>query len=163
MVDHIADRLAILDSLRRELVGPDPRGEELDCSQPVTFATADKSYGPWRQRESGEEILQRDPPVKRYGIGVLYPAQTLDQDDSGLDAILTQAATVSSESVDLPPDDPLTPEGRKDLDDIQQRGGAPSSETETEELDLSSANSYRPSSVAVSFLASVTGRHISDR
>jgi hypothetical protein len=156
MVDHIADRLVILDSLRRELVGPDPRGEELDCSQPVSFATADKSYGPWRQRESGEEILQRDPPVKRYGIGVLYPAQTLDQDDSGLDAILTQATTVSSESVDLPPDDPLTPEGRKDLDDIQQRGGAPPSETETEELDLSSANSYRPSSVAVSFLASVT-------
>ena len=33
MVDHIADRLAILDSLRRELVGPDPRGEELDCTQ----------------------------------------------------------------------------------------------------------------------------------
>jgi hypothetical protein len=161
MVDHIADRAVILDSLRRELVGPDARGEELDCTQSVAFATLENSFGPWRQKGNGEEILQRDPPVKRYGIGVLYPAQTLDQDDSGLDAIVTQTAAAPSEIAELPPDDPLTPEGRKDLADIQQRGGLPSSEIETEELDLSSANSYRPSSIAVSFLAEVTdGTHL---
>ncbi|QNI30834.1 helicase [Alloacidobacterium dinghuense] len=155
MVNHIADRALLLDSLRRELVGPDPRGEELDCTQPVSFAALDKSYGPWRQKENGEEVLQRDPPTKRYGIGVLYPAQTLDQDDSGVDALLTQPAVVLPDALDPPQDDPLTAQARRDLEDIQHRTERSSAEPETEDLDLSSANSYRPSSVAVSFLASV--------
>lgn len=161
MVDHIADRAVLLDSLRRELVGPDARGEELDCTQPVTFATLPMSYGPWRQKGNGQEILQRDPPTKRYGIGVLYPAQTLDQDDSGVDILLTQKPASPSDGVELPPDDPLTAEARKDLEEIQQRGGSSSSEVETDDLDLSSANSYRPSSIAVSFLALVPeGAHL---
>src|SRR5208282_1843354 len=113
MVDHIADRSVLLDSLRRELVGPDARGEELDCTQPVTFPTLEKSYGPWRQKGNGEEILQRDPPMKRYGIGVLYPAQTLDQDDSGLDTLLTQTPAVPSDGGELSPDDLLTAQARK--------------------------------------------------
>ncbi len=156
MIDHIANRALLLDSLRGELVGPDPRGEELDCTQPVTFPAVKNSYGPWRQKGNGEEILQRDPPSKRYGIGVLYPAQTLDQDDSGVDALLTQSPAVPVDALELPPDDPLTAEARKDLEGIQQRTAARSyGEPETEDLDLSSANSYRPSSIAVSFLALV--------
>jgi hypothetical protein len=161
MIDHIADRTLLLDSLRRELVGPDPRGEDLECTQPVTFAAMDNSYGPWRQKGTGEEILQRDPPTKRYGIGVLYPAQTLDQDDSGVDALVTQTPAVPSEGLALSPDDPLTTEARKDLEDIQHRAARSSAEPESEELDLSSANSYRPSSMAVSFLALVPeGAHL---
>jgi hypothetical protein len=155
MIDHIADRALLLDSLRRELVGPDPRGKELDCKQSVTFETVDKSYGPWHQNENGEEVLQRDPPSKRYGIGVLYPAQTLDQDDAGVDALVTQSPEVPSDSVELPQDDLLTAQARKDLEDIQHRSSRSSAEPESEDLDLSSANSYRPSSIAVSFLASV--------
>ena len=155
MVDHIADRALLLDSLRRELVGPDPRGKELDCKRPVTFETVDKSYGPWHQNENGEEVLQRDPPTKRYGIGVLYPAQTLDQDDSGVDALVTQPPADPSDAVELPQDDLLTAQARKDLEDIQHRSARSSAEPESEDLDLSSANSYRPSSIAVSFLALV--------
>jgi hypothetical protein len=161
MIDHVANRALLLDSLRRELVGPDPRGEEIDCTQSVTFAASVESYGPWRQKGNGEEVLQRDPPTKRYGIGVLYPTETLDQDDSGLDALLTQPPSAPSDSLELPQDDPLTAEARKDISNIQQRGERFSVEPETEDLDLSSANSYRPSSIAVSFLAVVPeGAHL---
>src|SRR5215469_8124161 len=127
MVDHIADRVGLLGSLRRELVGPDPRGEELDCTQLVMFETAEKSYGPWRQKGSGEEILQRDPPTKRYGIGVLYPAETFDQDESGVDALVTQPPAVPEDAVKPAPDDLLTAEARKDLEDIQHRSARSSS------------------------------------
>ncbi len=156
MTDHIANRGIILASIRRELVGPDPRGADLDCSQPVSFPSLDKSFGPWREKATGEEILQRDPPTKRYGVGVLYPTQTLDQDDSGTDALLTQASSVTAdEAVSAALEDVLSAEARKDLEEIQQRGARASGERETEDLDLSSANSYRPSTAAISFLALV--------
>lgn len=159
MVDHIANRTVLLDSLRRELVGPDPRGEELDCDQAITFADTESSYGPWKQKGAGEEILQRDPPSKRYGIGVLYPTQTMDQDDSGLDVLVTQEAAQPEDIARDSKDDPLTSEARKDLERIQervqQRKASSAQENESDDLDLSSANSYRPSSMAVSFLAEV--------
>src|ERR1700681_1099541 len=110
MANHIANRITLIDSLRRELVGPDPRGEELDCSQPVTFESSEKSFGPWRQKSNGDEILQRDPPTKRYGIGVLYPAQTLDQDEAGADALVTQAAVATAEEAPSSNDDLLSAE-----------------------------------------------------
>ena len=77
---HFNNRQAILKSLKQELVGPSPAGNELDCSQPVTFEKVSESYGPWRQKDSGEEVIQRDSPTKRYGIGVLYPLGTLVDD-----------------------------------------------------------------------------------
>ena len=83
MVDHIADRDLILNSLKEELVGPAPAGEELDCTQPVRFDDMDQSYRCYRQKGSGEEILQRDSPTKRYGIGVLYPFGTMAGDTAG--------------------------------------------------------------------------------
>ena len=154
MADHIANRITLVESLRRDLFGPDPRGEELDCSQPVTFPASEKSFGPWRQKSNGDEILQRDPPTKRYGIGVLYPAQTLDQDDAGADALVTQTVAAPEEPT-ASTDDLLSPEARKDLENIQERSTKSPVEPETEDLDLSSANSYRPSSMGVSFLSRV--------
>ena len=155
MADHIVNRITIIDSLRRELFGPDPRGEELDCLQPLTFPLAEKSFGPWRQKSNQDEILQRDPPTKRYGVGVLYPAQTLDQDGAGADALVTQAPAVGPEEATSENDDLLSPEVRKDLEAIQERSTKSPAEPDTEDLDLSSANSYRPSSIGVSFLARV--------
>ena len=76
MSDHVRNRDFILRSLRAELVGPSPAGDEIDVTGEVSFENAKSSYGPWRQKSSGEEILQRDPPVKRYGVGVLYPLGT---------------------------------------------------------------------------------------
>jgi hypothetical protein len=103
----------------------------------------EKSYGPWKQKETGEEILQRDPPSKRYGIGVLYPTQTRDQDESGLDASVTQVSTEAEDSVATSNDDLLTTEARKDLEQIQervqQRKGPATPEDDTDDLDLSVA------------------------
>ena len=74
MTDHIEGREQIIDALRQELVGPSPAGAPLDVSHPIVFDTAKDSYGPWAEAGTGQEILQRDAPTKRYGIGVLYPA-----------------------------------------------------------------------------------------
>ncbi len=61
---HIANREIVIRALREELVGPSPQGEQIDCRGEVAFTETQQSYGPWTQLESGEEILQRDPPTK---------------------------------------------------------------------------------------------------
>jgi hypothetical protein len=65
MVDHIANRDAVLQAIRRELVGPHPLGEEIDCVAAIQLDDTESAYRPYRQRNTGEEILQRDSPTKR--------------------------------------------------------------------------------------------------
>ena len=158
MPSNIENRDLIVSELRRELVGPDPRGHDLDCTQSITFSTAEESYGPWRQTETGEEILQRDPPSKRYGIGVLYPLESLAQDDAGQDVqIVKDNGADQQGGVDPGPEDEvLTQEARRNLEEIGQRAGSASSDIDADDLDLSSANTYRPSSMAVSFLGEMS-------
>ena len=76
MNQNISNREALLVALRRELFGPDPQGQSIDCSLPIVFAEQQLAYGPFRDKNTGEEILQRDRPTKRYGIGLLYPLET---------------------------------------------------------------------------------------
>src|SRR5712691_8319433 len=82
MPSYIEGRNVVLRALREELVGASPQGQAIDCSQIVSFDDPKKSYGPWNQLGSGEEILQRDPPCKRYGVGVLYPLGIPVEEDS---------------------------------------------------------------------------------
>lgn len=150
MCDHIQNRDTVLKMLREELVGPCMVGEEIDCNQIVYLPEVESAYKPYRQLGSGEEILQRDSPTKRYGIGVLYPME----------------APVTSEEVDRPlPEldsdigqrhekygDIFTSSAIHDCEMIASRLERSLPEANSDDLDISSANAYRPSSMAVSLL-----------
>jgi len=142
MPDHIATRRRLLEALREELVGPSPQGIPIDCTTPITFDQREQSFGPWRQAGSGEEILQRDRPVKRYGIGVLHPLGTMEELD--LDTTLP---TEDGEP------DVLTGQAQSVLEAMEERSGGTVAEAENDDLDLSTANTYRPSTMGISFLA----------
>ena len=98
MQQDFVNRELMLDALRRELVGPDPQGDPIDCSAKVAFQEQQESYGPYRDRTTGEEILQRDRPTKRYGIGVLYPLEV-----SGVNYFYPSATTISPHQRQLQP------------------------------------------------------------
>lgn len=150
MCDHIANRDIVLKMLREELVGPCMVGEEIDCNQTIYLPEVESAYKPYRQLGSGEEILQRDSPTKRYGIGVLYPME----------------APVASEEVDRPLpelDDGVGQQSEKtgdifmssaihDCERIASRLERSLPEANSDDLDISSANAYRPSSMAISLL-----------
>lgn len=156
MVDHIKGRRAVFEFLRAELVGPSPQGEEIDCTGEVHFESASESYGPWRQKESGEEILLRDRPAKRYGVGVLYPYGTsLGDEDSATASDDGEISTGLGDNSDSTADDVITEEAVEDIERIGERSARKGSDQESDDLDLSSANTYRPSSMAVSFLAEI--------
>lgn len=150
MPNHVEGRNVVLQALQEELVGPSPRGKGIDCSQTVSFDNQEQSYGPWYQLGSGEEILQRDPPCKRYGVGVLYPLEMPADDEAVKDQNLETflSPTVSEESSDI-----LTPLAQRTLEQIEKRPEKLPSSPEGSDIDISTANSPRPSSMGVSFLA----------
>ncbi len=44
MIDHVQNRKTIIHALREEFVGPAPRGEEVDCSQPIQIESVNDLY-----------------------------------------------------------------------------------------------------------------------
>jgi hypothetical protein len=147
MADHITNRDQIIQFLREELVGPSPQGKPIDCSKEIDFSSDQDFYSPWKQ-ENGEEILQRDPPVMRYGVGVLYPFAKQNSDDDS--EITSDEDTQIDENA--PAEELISEEANEALEEIKE--GIPNSnETESDDFDLSSANDYKPSSMGVSFLA----------
>jgi hypothetical protein len=149
--DHIARRDEILEALREELLGPSPQGEQLDTAGDIFFEEVHVSYGPYRQL-SGEEILMRDRPTKRYGIGVLSPPEVPAEEGVEGAAEPTDESDEPSLEVDLDSDRQLTMNA---LDSAAESGERLANETRADDYDyeLSSVNAYRPSTMAVSFLA----------
>jgi hypothetical protein len=151
MPDHISNRDKIVEALVQELFGPAPSGDELDFSQPLHFSKAEDAYGPWRQKGTGEEVLQRDHPSKRYGVGVLYPAGTHEEEKvDGVAALGLMAH--SGETGDTLPEE-AREEIEKSLDTIREKLSSFSNDANPGDLDLSLANAYKPSSIGISFLA----------
>lgn len=145
MADYIAARNRVLDALQRELVGPDPQGDEIEVGEKISVEE-ETAWLPRRQAGTGEEILTRDAPNRRYGIGVLYSSGgrqvtvEIPTGDGPLeqDASATDGPAIAS--------DTFAEEVTKAQNDLGE-------ETTSQDLDLSGANDYRPTTMAVTFLA----------
>jgi len=140
MVDHIANRKKIIEDLRRELFGPDPAGPEIDVEGKIELEGWDAANGPWCQLGTREEILTRDNPNKRYGVGVLFPPEAeVDEIATGIPELEDTDDTGQAKETVEPETDDDKP--------------ASAAEAESDDLDLATANAYHPSSLGVSFLA----------
>jgi hypothetical protein len=117
----------------------------------LTFGSWNEARRPRIQRQTRWEILQRDPPTRRYGVAVLYP--------EGLSEPTLEEAAAQNEQSDpvaatqqSPDGGPISGEMLRDLEAIQARRDRIEGDDEPE-LDLTGANTYKPSTMAVSFLA----------
>lgn len=149
MVDHIANRNVIVRALFEELVGPAPQGEELGTSE-IEFNTKEEAYGPFVEKGTGEEILQRDVPTVRYGVGVLYPTgskkeEEVDSSNSPGLLITGENAPESEENIS----NELVSNTTKALDAISPN----LVDVNPDDFDLSLSNAFKPSSLGISFLA----------
>ena len=160
MTDHIENRNRIIEALREELVGPAKAGTELDVSGNISFASWEESYGPWIQMGSGEEILIWNPPLRRYGVGVLHPAGAPLEEQNASEQIteLSEKDEMEPEDDDSSRIDPLTTEGKRSIDKISEKISKTVEKTardESDDFDLSTTNAYSPSSIAISFLVNL--------
>lgn len=147
MASYFHARAIVLDVLRRELVGPDPQGEPFDLATgSVDEGTA---WMPRCQAGTGEEILTRDSPDRRYGIAVLY---------SNGGRARPQGELAAGEG----PPEPSA--GDTDVDvatagfqtNAGEAQGHLGDEASSHDLDLSGANEFRTTTMAVTFLAELT-------
>lgn len=144
MPDFIRARDRVEEALAAELVGPKPVGKPLDTSAALRFADWGQARGPWHDQSTGEEILTEAGPATRYGVGVLFnaqpPAGNGTSDDEG---------RASDENI---PSDKQMPEAdfAKLSTSIEESlQGANIKSADDDDFDLSSANTYRPSSMGV--------------
>jgi len=144
---HIENRRKICDFLRRELVGPAPLGEPVDPSRDFSFDSYNDFLLP-RCQTNGEEILQRERPAIRYGVGVLYPQHGPKDEDAAqeLDDGTEESAQATLE------------ESAEDDINVMQRRTQAAEEEDFEGYDLSDVNAARPSSMGISFLARLSPR-----
>lgn len=147
MTDHVHARDCMLQSLREELVGPSPQGVEIDCEPGITFTEPAAAAGPFRQAGSGEEILLRDTPTKRYGVGVLYPIKLVLAPDETTGGPGAEASEGTAGAVGV-----LTEQARQRMEAVAGRAER-RGEDETDDFDLQGANAMHPSTMGVSFLA----------
>ena len=136
--------------VRRELFGPgrdgSPSGKAIDTSSgSVTFDTKEDSYGQFHDSTSFQEILTQSDPLKRYGIGVLHNGAsnggTSIEERRGTDddADISWVAGLG-ESEENPTERP-----------IEVKGKIRSDVADSDDFDLTDANSFKPSAMAVSF------------
>ncbi|MCO5177200.1 MAG: hypothetical protein M9890_09555 [Thermomicrobiales bacterium] len=168
MSSHRENRDYVIETLKQELVGPSPQGRMIDCSQPIAFETAEQSYGPWRQSGSGDEILQRDPPFQRYGVGVLVPIESrapntalskiekdgLDEGDSH-DSYIHELEVLPGVLSDEPDNESraelVTGDKLDRLNWTANRRYGIGADDNADDSTLSMANARKPSSMAISF------------
>jgi hypothetical protein len=163
MIDHISNRKAIIQSLREELVGPSPAGKELDISTlPLKFDDREKSYGPFIVKGTGEEIIIRDYPTKRYGIGVLYPFGSKEDEPilnkAGNDAVGMSVHSHEDEAIPISDNDTEVTKRVKSIEDANKSIINLKTDENPIDYDLSLANAYQPSSMGITFLAEVTDK-----
>jgi hypothetical protein len=143
---NIVNREYLLDALRRELVGPSPAGDPLLT---FNFRQQEDAWGPFVDKDTGEEIITRNTPRERYGVGVLHPLGTdTSEQPKSVDGMGLNGS-IDGDGLKRTGDD----KWQEKLSSVSVKFSNLSSDTSYEELDLTSANTLHPSSMGVSFLA----------
>lgn len=145
-------RTIIEAQLRRELFGPlegeEPIGKPVDCtSGTITFATSDESRGQFHDATTKQEILNVGTPLQRYGVGVLYSGAvhsgTMIGEQDDIDITGAPGVATSEENPEGPP--------------VKIEGSLRHDEADTDDFDLSDANKFKPSAMAISFQCRLEG------
>lgn len=145
---NLQNRDWLIDRLRAEVVGPDPSGVELELpASDKLFMTWEQFGRPKRQR-GGEEILWQDPPAKRYGAGILFPAGITERRQAEAEADSTPLEEESDSDpgaeAQPPTDFAKSSEGGSPLGARFADG--------LEDEDVGLANAWRPSAMGLTFL-----------
>ena len=136
-------------ALRRELFGPldgDPvRGQPLTINAGVVhFETKEASRGQFHDADSGQEILTSGTPLKRYGVGVLFAGATVGGSpvESAVEEVSDALDGVTG--IALSEDDLIGPP-------VEIQGHVRHDIADSDDFDLTDANTFKPSAMAVSF------------
>lgn len=136
-------------SVRRELFGPaddePPTGTPIDCSSgTIHFESKEASRGQFHDATTLQEILTQSSPLRRYGIGVLNGGATQRGTAIGGDGVETDDTDIAWVSGLSDSDETL------DGPSVEVKGVLRHDEADSDDFDLTDANTFKPSAMAVS-------------
>jgi hypothetical protein len=140
---HVDNREKLVKFIRSEMMGPSLVGQPLDCTAEVAFEKWEDAVVPWVQKENGDEIIQRETPVNKYGIGVLYPQG--QSHEEVVTADIADNDTLEEYKEELDTKDSATK--------IQSIGKHEADQGDSDDFDLTLTSTLQPSSMGISFLA----------
>jgi len=139
--------------LRRELFGPagrqDSAGTPLEIEGgSVHFSTVEESRGQFHDAKTLQEILTNGTPLTRYGVGVLHSGASvggtaIDDRPDAAEIDLTGVPGVARSE-----EDPAGPP-------VEISGTLKFDEADSDDFDLTDANTFKPSAMAISFQCKV--------
>ena len=136
-------------SVRRELFGPandeSPVGTPIDCSSgTIHFESQEASRGQFHDATTLQEILTQSSPLRRYGIGVLNGGASQRGTAVDNDGVGTDDADIGW--VPGLSDSDETPDGPS----VEVKGVLRQDVADSDDFDLTDANTFKPSAMAVS-------------
>jgi hypothetical protein len=145
---NLKNRDALYQSLIEEFIGPSvaEKSITLNTGKEICFDKIDELYKPYKDQKTGEEILQQYP-TRRYGAAVLYPLGAVKEETEN------NEETTGNNDGERQDKNVILNDALIDLDEIDNRGASDESDAD---LDMSSANAYHQSSMAVSFKADLS-------
>lgn len=151
MSDHLSNRDRLVESLREELVGPSPSGRPIELVEGVEVEEVGDLYGAWYQARSGEEILTRDRPTKRYGVGILYPIGVRGEDGG---EGMAQSPDDEEGAIGAPgiEGEVLGDKAEKGIEEAKGRRGRADMDQDLD-FEIQGVNEYKPSAMALTFMA----------
>lgn len=157
--NHVENRRLIIQRLQAEIVGPQPLGNPVDLSRIPRFERFFDAWKPACQAGSGEEILTRDRPTKRYGAGVLFP-HGIEGEDGGEGTVARDDAAAgrdldSALGSDLWEGNDRSSRADNGIGRIKERAARSTGVDADDDLDLSGANQFRPNVMALTFMCMI--------
>ncbi len=135
---NLENRIALLDSLRREVIGPDPCGSAAVPAKRALLSHAEFRIP--RLQQDGQEVLWQSSPAKRFGTAVLFPVAT------------KISAIPQMDESEIEPGAEPDENRAEEIEKIASRFG---SDDDAGDYDVGLANSFRPSAVGLSFVLDI--------
>ncbi|MGA4719754.1 helicase-related protein [Fictibacillus nanhaiensis] len=146
--ENVKNREKIIAQLKSEFIGGGTLyGLEIDCSGEIYFEKTE-AYKPYIQHDTKEEIIQSGSPLRRYGAAILFPTdkEKLDEENEISEIGKLNENENKEELIDL-----------KEIEKLENRYTNYNRETH-DDFDITTANSYRQNSMAISFKAEINNQ-----
>ena len=145
MIDFLKSRSYLIEEIKKEVIGPEPCGEPISLNN-IPEKHADKPFGPFFNEKDNQEILILESPLEKYGSAIIFPKQIHSQNENDENDEITGLRSNQLNANDL--------ELNNYVQDVDSRSRVKGEDTETE-FDLSGSNTFKPSSMGMSFFAKI--------
>lgn len=140
----------ILANLIKEMVGPVSEGSEIELSALSALDGSDL-FKNWIVKDTKEEII-KEPPLKRYGMGVLYPADF----DSQILETLPETNELSEQQSNVVDNENIFNDiNNKEKEKVKVKESQSGAGDDSYDLDLALTNIRLPQSFAISFACNI--------